>query len=470
MTEPSDLFLTEMSRLIKKGELKSLEIAESCLKNYDALNERLKAFISLDREKVLKQARQMDSNKPDNLGKLWGIPIAVKDLIDVAGEITTQGSSFFRSAPVAKKDAPVIQRLKKAGAICFGKTNLHEFAWGGTSSNPHFGICRNPWNPDYIPGGSSGGSAAAVAAGMVPGALGTDTLGSIRLPSAMCGIVGLKPTYGLLPTEGIFPLGYTLDHVGPMVRSVSDAEVFFKALLTSVEHRRLEDIRKGKGVRPSRGKKLKGIKVALLPSLVQESAINKAVWTGYLKAVNLAKENGAEVVDEKIPDFEAAISTAFVLTLGQASEIHRQRLAENPAGFGDDVRVFLEQGHLISAVDYIRAQRIRAKLVNEAGKLLHRVDAWIMPTTPNPATRVGEPPDPLNARFTGPINLLGFPSIALPSGLTPEGLPVSIQIIAAPFHEYLLLEIAAVIEEGLAFPKKRPIRLNKKPFEKDGAT
>ena len=243
MTEPCDLFLTELCRFVEKGKISSQEIVESCLKRYDALNERLKTFISLNREKVLSQAREMDLNKPDQPGKLRGIPIAIKDLIDVAGEITTQGSSFFRNAPAAEHDAPIIQRLKKAGAICFGKTNLHEFAWGGTSSNPHFGFCRNPRNPDYIPGGSSGGSAAAVAAEMVPGALGTDTLGSIRAPSAHCGIVGLKPTYGLLPTEGIFPLGYTLDHVGPMARSVPDAEIFFKALLTPKEHQRLNSLR-----------------------------------------------------------------------------------------------------------------------------------------------------------------------------------------------------------------------------------
>ncbi|MEW6185054.1 MAG: amidase [Thermodesulfobacteriota bacterium] len=460
MTDPATLHLAEMCRLMKKGELKSVEIVESCLKRYEAFNDRLKAFISLDKEKVLAQARQMDTSRPDRPGQLWGIPIAVKDLIDVAGEITTQGSSFFRTAPAAEKDAPIIQRLKKAGAICFGKTNLHEFAWGGTSSNPHFGICRNPWNPDYIPGGSSGGSAAAVAAGIVPGALGTDTLGSIRAPSAMCGIVGLKPTYGLLPTDGIFPLGYTLDHVGPMVRSVSDAEFFFKALLTPEEQRRLNKIRRGGKVLALGKKKLKEIKIVLLPSLVQKNACHKAVWSGYLKSTAILREQGADVVEETIPDFDVAISTAFVLTLGKASEIHRERLAENPTGFGDDVRIFLEQGHLISAVDYIRAQRIRAKLVQEAKKLFQRVDAIILPTTPNPASRVGEPPDLLVARFNGPINLLGFPSLALPSGLTEDGLPVSVQIIAAPYHEYQLLEIAAVLEEGLSFPKEGPIFLH----------
>jgi Asp-tRNA(Asn)/Glu-tRNA(Gln) amidotransferase A subunit family amidase len=237
-----------------------------------------------------------------------------------------------------------------------------------------------------------------------------------------------------------------------MAKSVADAEIFFKALLTPKEHQQLNKVRNGKKIRAAGKKKLKGLKIALMPSVVQENACHKAVWSGYMKSIALAGELGAEMVDETIPDFEAAMSAAFVLTLGQASEIHRERLAENPAGFGDDVRVFLEQGHLISAVDYIRAQRIRAKLIHEAKKLFQRVDAWMMPTTPNPATRVGESSDPLIARFNGPINLLGFPSLALPSGLTDDGLPVSIQIVAAPFDEYRLLEIAAVMEGRLRFP------------------
>ncbi len=249
-----------------------------------------------------------------------------------------------------------------------------------------------------------------------------------------------------------------------MVRSVSDAALLLMAMLTPAEDQHLEDIRKGKAYHPSIPRQFKGLKIALLTSIVQENSCHKTSWAQYLKAITLAKDEGAEVVEKNIPSFEAAISTAFTMTLAQASEIHYERLAENPDGFGDDVRLFLEQGHLISAVDYIRAQRIRAKLVDEALKTFQEVDAWILPTTPNPATRVGEPPDPLNARFTGPINLLGFPSLVIPSGLTDEGLPVSLQIIAAPFHEYLLLEIAKVFEDGLAFPKELPIWLRSQNY------
>jgi aspartyl-tRNA(Asn)/glutamyl-tRNA(Gln) amidotransferase subunit A len=456
MTEPRNLLLTEMCELLIKEELKPIEIVESCLKAFDLLNDQLKAFISIDRERILEQARSMNSilSTPDGL--LWGIPIAIKDLIDVAGVTTTQGASFFRNASPPDRDAPIVDRLKKSGAIIFGKTNLHEFAWGGTSSNPHFGICRNPWNPKYIPGGSSGGSGVAVAARLVPGALGTDTLGSIRLPSALCGTVGLKPTYGLLPTAGIFPLGYTLDHVGPMTRSVGDARLLFKALLSPKEQQKLESIRKTKSIGRSPSKRLNGLRIARIPALVPEQSCHKTTWQQYLKSFVIAEEEGAVLVEENIPGFDTALSAAFTMTLAQASEIHHERLAENPDGFGEDVRTFLEQGHLISAVDYIRAQRIRSRLVEEAGKLFERVDAWILPTTPNPATRIGEATDPRNAGFTGPINLLGFPAMAIPSGLTEDNLPVSVQIIAAPHHEYLLLDLAEIMEERLGFPKDLP--------------
>ena len=456
MTEPRDLELTEMCQSITRGELTSRDIALSCLDAYDNLDDHLKAFISMDRSHVLEQSDAVDAMEPSMRGPLAGIPIAVKDLIDEAGKVSTQGSSFFRDAPPAEKDAPVVRRLKKAGAVIFGKTNLHEFAWGGTTSNPHFGICRNPWNPDHIPGGSSGGSGAAVAARIVPGALGTDTLGSIRLPSAFCGIVGLKPTYGLLPTEGIFPLGYTLDHVGPMTRTVPDARLCLKALLTSDDQHGLESMQKKSRHTPSGSKRLKGLRIGRLSESVPEDSCHPTTWQQYQKSFELAEDEGAEVVEESIPGFETALSAAFIMTLAQAGEIHHERLAENPEGFGDDVRDRLYQGHLVSGVDYVRAQRIRSKLVDEAKKLMQRVDAWILPTAPNPASRIGEPPHPWAARFTSRINLLGFPGIAIPSGLTDDELPVSIQIVSAPYSEYLLLDIAEIIEERLAFSKDLP--------------
>ncbi|MBW2621819.1 MAG: amidase [Deltaproteobacteria bacterium] len=459
MTEPRELGLVEMVELMGKGELTSSQIVQSCLEGLDAYNDHLKTFISIDREEVLKQSRAADSLAAKDRGPLTGIPVAIKDLIDVAGDVTTQGSSFFRDAEPAKKDAPIIGRLREQGAIIFGKTNLHEFAWGGTSANPHFGICRNPWNLDHNPGGSSGGSGAAVAARLVPGALGTDTLGSIRIPSSACGITGLKPTYGLLPTKGIFPLGYTLDHVGPMARSVADVRLMFAPMLSVDARTRLKKTGQGVTFSTSGSKRLKGVRIARLPDLVPESLCHETTFQQYQLAYDLAEDEGAEIVDEQIPGFESAITAAFTLTLAQASEIHHERLSKNPDGFGDDVRALLEQGHMVTAVDYIRAQRVRAKLLAEAQKLINWVDAWIFPTTPYPALRVGKTGEVNGALFTGPVNLLGFPSIALPSGLTKDNLPVSIQIIGAPHREFQLLGIAEILEERLDFPKDLPVAM-----------
>jgi aspartyl-tRNA(Asn)/glutamyl-tRNA(Gln) amidotransferase subunit A len=385
-----------------------------------------------------------------------GIPIAIKDLIDVKAQVTTAGSSFFQDAKSAESDAPIVHRLREAGAIIFGKTNLHEFAWGGTSENPHFGFCRNPWNPEYSAGGSSGGSGVAIAARMAPGALGTDTLGSIRHPSSFCGIVGLKPTYGLLPTKGIFPLAYTFDHVGPMARTVADVERIFQALLDNEARRLLRQGRGGKKISLAKSKRLKGIKMGRLTALVPKDICHETTWQKYQDAYKLAEDEGAILVDEHIPDFETALGTGFTLTLAQASEIHHERMAKHPEGFGDDVRALLELGYMISGVDYVHSQRLRAKLVEEGKRLTERIDAWIFPTTPKPAPRIGQPIDPILAFFTGPICVLGFPSIAIPSGITHEGLPVSIQIISGPHKENLLFEIAKILEERLGFSKKLP--------------
>lgn len=460
MKHPRDLTLAEMVASIREKDLTSTEIIESCLEAVDLHEKTLNAFISLDREKVLSQSRMIDgAGKKTDESFLCGAPVGVKDLIDVSWERTTSGSSFFKNAAAALTDANVIRTLKKNGAVLFGKTNLHEFAWGGTTENPHFGNCKNPWNPGHSPGGSSGGSAAAVASRMVPAALGTDTLGSIRIPSSFCGIVGLKPTYGLVPTTGVFPLGYTFDHVGPMARTTADAGLLFNAMIDRNRRQRLEQ--KAESTRPTRpagkdSRRLQGLKIGFLPALVPEQSCHETVYRQFRLAFDFAADEGAQIVEGKFPGMDMALFVGYIMTLAQAAEIHHERLAVDPNGFGDDVRELLESGHFIGAVDYIRAQRVRAKLVLEAKALMKRVDAWILPTTPAPASSIGGPVDANLAMFTGPINVLGFPAVALPSGLTEDRLPVSIQIIAGPFDEYLLLEIARVFEDRFAFPKDPP--------------
>ena len=456
-TEPRNLDIAEMRAAIGRGELTAGRIAKSCMEMVEAQNEKLRALISIDWNNIVAQCNEVDTHPRQIRGTLGGIPVAIKDLIDVAGQVTTAGSSFFRDAPQATADAPVVSRLRDAGAIIFGKTNLHEFAWGGTSENPHYGFCRNPWNTGHSSGGSSGGSAVAVAARMAPGTLGTDTLGSIRLPSSYCGIVGLKPTYGLLPTRGIFPLAYTFDHVGPMARTVTDVRILFQAMLDHRAGRHLDQGSAGRGLSGTASKRLAGIRIGRLTKLVPKEICHATTWEKYEKAFALAEDEGATIVNEHIADYDAALTVGNLLAMAQASEVHRERMATHPEKFSDDVRSLLELGYLVTGVDYIRAQRLRAKLVAEGKRLANRVDAWILPTTPQPAPPIGRPIDPTLIYFTLPLNVLGFPSIAMPSGLTPDNLPVSIQVVGGPYRENLLLDIAQILEQRLEFPRTLPV-------------
>jgi aspartyl-tRNA(Asn)/glutamyl-tRNA(Gln) amidotransferase subunit A len=449
MAEPRDLDLAEMARLLQSGALSSEDIVRSCLEAVDFYNDKLNAFISLDREQVIESARAVDRAPKEGL--LSGIPVAIKDIVDVSGTVTTAGSEFFRNNPPAAGDAVIAARIKGQGGIMFGKTNLHEFAWGGTSENPHYGTCYNPWSPAHVAGGSSGGSAIAVATRMAPAALGTDTLGSIRHPSSFCGTAGLKPTFGILPTGGVFPLAHCLDHVGPMARSVADVSYLFRALVESRTRKALE-ARHDTSARLTEGKsrRLEGIRAGIVKPYVSREACHEAVWAGFEKALSILEDEGAEVVDVEFPEFEAAYGAGLVLTLAQASQIHQKRMAENPDLFGEDVRMLLEAGFLVPATDYIQAQKVRARLIDSAQKLMAETDCWIMPTTPAPATPAGEP-NMAVAQFTAPIDTLGFPAAAFPSGLTDAGLPVSVQIIGAPLTDYRVLDIAGIVSGRIGF-------------------
>ncbi len=456
MTPVRELDLTEMIALRRKGDITAVDIMQSCLEAVDLYNARLNAFIAIDHQKLIDQARAADQVPAERRGLLAGIPVAIKDIIDVAGEITTAGSSFFRNHPPARSDAAIIRRLKDEGAIAFGRANLHEFAWGASSANVHYGTCYNPWHHDYVAGGSSGGSASAVLMRMAPAALGTDTLGSIRHPSSFCGTVGLKPTYGLLPTEGIFPLAEAYDHVGPMARTVADAACLFNALLTE-RQRGLLARRAGERTRAalSKSRRLQGLKIGVLKQQVPRELCHQAVWQGFEKVMEMIADEGGEIVEVHFPDFESAYTTGLIITMVQASQIHHQRMRTHPEQFGEDVRLLLEAGYLFSGIDYVQAQRVRAKLIAAGLRLLEGIDCWVTPTTPNPATRIGET-DFSVAFLTAPICTLGFPAIALPCGATEQRLPVSFQIIGGPLCENNLLDIAGVLAERLAFPKEVP--------------
>jgi aspartyl-tRNA(Asn)/glutamyl-tRNA(Gln) amidotransferase subunit A len=446
-----DLHIVDLRALLKKKEISPEEIVRSCMSSIDANNETYKVFISVDPEGAISNYRKRSSQFDSNHSILNGIPIAIKDNVDVSGQVTTAGASFFKNNAPADSDASVIHRLKRAGAIALGKVNLHEFAIGATTANPHFGICKNPWNPECSPGGSSGGSGAAVALHMAPAALGTDTLGSIRVPSSFCGVVGLKPTYGLLPTDGVFPLAHSLDHIGPMARTVADVDLVFRAMLTYEKKLLLEE-KYGVTRRPRFGsKRLSGLKIGHLNKIALKHLCHETTWQQYLSAFDLLADEGAEIVEESISGYDSAWETGICIALKEASMIHKERLKANPEAFGKDVRLQLEQGNKTGQKVYAQACEEKKKLAQAGRALSQRVDAWILPTTPKPAPKIKDRYDLQIPLFTGPICVMGLPSIAIPSGITADGLPVSIQIVSGMYNEKLLIDIAMILEERFNF-------------------
>jgi aspartyl-tRNA(Asn)/glutamyl-tRNA(Gln) amidotransferase subunit A len=376
-------------------------------------------------------------------GPLHGIPIAHKDLIFTKGVRTTSGSKLF-SDLVPGVDAPVVAKLAAAGAVMLGKTGLHELAYGITSDNPHFGTIRNPRDPSRIPGGSSGGSGAAVATEMAFMATGTDTGGSIRIPASFCGVAGLKPTYGVLDRSGIQPLGLSLDHVGPLARTVADTAVSFEAMLD-------------RGARLCAApESCKNIRIGL-PENFYFTQVANEVRDSVRKAARAAEDLGAKIVPVKVPDIDALNDVGRVILLAEASAVYESYLSRREY-FGADVLALLDQGRLVPATDYVNAQRIRKMLVNEFNALFEKIDCLFTPVTPTTAPLIGQKQVELDGemmdtrlattRFVRGINVLGFPALSMPCGHSAEGLPMGLQIVGRPFEDRLLLALGERLESS----------------------
>jgi aspartyl-tRNA(Asn)/glutamyl-tRNA(Gln) amidotransferase subunit A len=381
--------------------------------------------------------------------------MAVKDLFFTRGVRTTAGSLLYRDF-VPDHDAAVVERLERAGAVMMGKTNMHELAYGITSENPHFGVVRNPWNVEHSPGGSSGGSGAAVAAGMVYAAMGSDTGGSIRIPASFCGTVGLKPTYGRVSRYGAFPLAWSLDHMGPLARSVRDAAAVFDAIAghdrrdaASSRHPVVETV-------PEAGCSIRGVRIGF-PQNFFFDRLDADVESSVRGALARAESLGAVVVPVRLPDMEAVAAVGRVILLCEASAMMEPQL-HNRGQFGADVLALLDQGRLLAATDYIQAQRLRKKMQREFSAVWRQVDCLIAPATPTAAPRVGEKKVRLGGyeedvrivatRLVRGFNVLGLPSLAMPCGLSAAGLPVGLQIVGPAMEEALILRVGAAMEDG----------------------
>ena len=449
--------IREAAENLRARRVSAVELTTAALARIDRLNHTLGVFITVTAEQAMQQARQADQElaaKVDR-GPLHGIPIALKDLFATRGVRTTAGSRVYENF-VPAADATVVSRLNASGAVMLGKLNMHEMAYGITSANPHFGPVRNPWNRQHSPGGSSGGSAAAVAANIVYMAMGTDTGGSIRIPAAFCGTVGLKPTYGRVSRHGVLPLGYSLDHMGPLTRSVRDAALTLNAIAgrdpkdpTSSRHPVVDYV-------PDEDCSIKRLRIGF-PEEFFFDRLDPSVESAVRGAIARAESLGAMVLPVRLPDVEALNAVARMVLLAEASAVAEPAL-EHREMFGPDVLALLDQGRLVPATDYINAQRLRRKMRRDFDKVWNDVDCFMTPTTPNTAPMIGDTTVRLGGRdedvrlattrLVRGINALGYPALSMPCGLSGNGLPIGLQIVGPAFEEALILRVAAALEDG----------------------
>jgi aspartyl-tRNA(Asn)/glutamyl-tRNA(Gln) amidotransferase subunit A len=440
------LSIAEASDLLRRKQISPVELTTSCLNRIDELNPGINAFITVMHESALAQAREAEAEIAAGnwRGPLHGIPIGLKDLIDTAGVTTTCGSALFADR-VPTEDAEIVKRVKDAGAVLVGKQNMQEFAWGGTSSSSHFGPVRNPWDTSRIAGGSSGGSAAAVATGMCFAAIGTDTGGSVRQPAAFCGIVGLKPTYGRVSTRGVFPLSPSLDHVGPLCRNVTDTALVLQAIAgydksdaTSVDWP-VDSYTYAFTVKTK-----PRIGIVRRPFFDELDPEIETVTNAALKELS---ELSSDVLEIDLPPTPSAVQAPEVYA------IHAKHFAETPELYGRWMRERLQQATVIDVVAYIEARQELYRVRRSIHDVFAQVDLLITPTTPVPPITINEAlemsPSPAGERWlwnTRPFNAFGLPTISVPCGFTNTGLPIGLQITGPNFGEASLLSFAYAFE------------------------
>ncbi|MFI5679069.1 amidase [Streptomyces cellulosae] len=452
--QPFELSLVEASRAVRARELSPVELTESVLARISAVEGRLGAYVTVAADAALAAAvraeREISGSGPR--GPLHGIPMALKDLIDAEG-IPTTASSQVRTGHVAERDSRVAERLGTAGAVLLGKTHTHEFAYGLTTPQTN-----NAWDHSRVAGGSSGGSAVAVAAGGATFAMGTDTGGSIRVPAALNGVVGLKPTYGLVPRTGVTSLSWSLDHVGPLTRTVQDAALVLAA--TAGHDPRDPASVSGPMLDRFPGGDLRGLRVGV-PRNHYFDRVTSEVEESVRGAIERLAELGAELVDVEIPMARYIQAVQWGLMVPEATAYHERSLRATPDLYAADVRILLEAGELTSAGDYLRAQRARTMMRDAWARMFDGIDVLAAPTVPMTAAEAGqeavewadgttEAVSDSYVRLCAPANITGVPALTLPVGHDRAGLPIGMQLMARPFHDATVLRVGRVYEESVA--------------------
>ena len=460
------LTIAEAGTLLRKRKISPVELTQTALERIEALDPRLNAFITVTAERALREAlaAEREISRGKYRGALHGISITLKDNICTEGVKTTAGSKILNNF-VPHADADVARKLSCAGAILLGKTNLHEFAYGITTENPHYGSARNPWDLQRITGGSSGGSAAAVATGMGFASVGTDTGGSVRIPAALCGIVGLKPNFGRVSCKGIVPLAVTLDHAGPLARTVADVAIMLDAICEcdGLEGAFYKAVRSGL--------KKRGKKVHLRLGWPREyffERVDPEIRRAMEAAMKVFERLGARVQEVALPHIADSVEPSTQIALTEALEYHESQgyFPAHARDYGEDVRKRLEMGSAVRAVDYLRAQKAREQVRADFRAAFERVDAIVAPAAPIAAPRIGEDAVKLGGesqsvrgafvRMNRPANFTGFPVISLPCGFTRSGLPIGMALHGPQWGEAKLLRIAAAYEQTTMWHERRP--------------
>ena len=462
-TELHHLTIGEAAPLIASGELSPVELTRAYLSRIEAIDGRLDSYVTLTPELALSQARQAEAEIRAGRyrGPLHGIPIALKDLYDTAG-IRTTAMSRVTPDRVPDVDATTVSKLYEAGVALLGKTAMHEFALGGPDFTSLFPPARNPWNPEHMPGGSSSGSGSAVAAGLCMGALGSDTGGSIRGPASMCGIAGVKPTFGRVSNFGVAPLSWSQDHCGPMTWTVEDSAIMLQAIAgydpkdpTTADvpvPDYLAGLRDG----------VRGLTVGVPREYFYEEApgVDVAVIQAAERALETLSELGAEIRDVEIPHIRYAQTANQVIMMSEAYAYHERNLKSRRHDYGNMVRNRFLLGGLLSASDYNQALRMRRVIKDEMAAALREADVLVTPTYASPAPKIegyAGGTTLTQPSFTGPFNVSGLPAVSTPSGLSTDGLPMGLQIVGRPFDEATALRVAYSYEQTARFIDRRPI-------------
>lgn len=459
--------IAEVAPRLAAGDISPLELTRACLDRIERLDGHINAFITRLADSALNEATRAEREirLGGYRGPLHGIPIAHKDLFATRGVRTTAGSSIMADV-VPDEDAAVVARLGQAGSILLGKLNMHEFAAGATNENRHYGAVHNPWDLRCIPGGSSGGSAAALAAGMCLAVTGSDTAGSIRIPSALCGTIGIKPTYGRVSCYGAVPLSWSLDHAGPMTRSAQDAALMLTVMAgfdsrdSATVERPPEDF--GAGLQAG----LSGVRIGIPHGYFDARPLQSDVARASSAAAGVLVDLGATRVEVEFSRLDDVIPIGQTIVRAEMAAYHQDWYAARPQDYSADLRERFEQSRRVSAIELVNAQRARERIRAEFWAALEVADVLVTPTTPMTATPIGASIVDFDGReqefgdqvvrFTYPFNLTGWPALSIPCGFDRNGLPIGLQLAARPWHEALLFRVGHAYQQATDWHRRRP--------------